>query len=116
MPMEQVRRDSAITKAVFHQRLRDWLENSEDAVVGPEGVDGRTNWVFVRDGVNVFSLHADTRRSAVDEYLQMVTLHGDDLRWEIVTSQRGNETAVAYGPEPVRHISFYLYACAIRHS
>ena len=34
MPMEQVRREQALSKSQFHQRLRRWLDNTSDAVVG----------------------------------------------------------------------------------
>jgi hypothetical protein len=110
MPLKQVPRDEALTKSEFHGRLRDWLNNTEEERIGPENVDGRTSWVYVRDDTNVFGLHADTKRSAVDRYLQIVTLHSDDLRWEIAESQRGNMTTVVYGPERLRYKPFYLYA------
>jgi hypothetical protein len=109
MPMDRVRRRQALTKAEFHQRLRFWLENTADVVVGPEGVDGRTGWVYVRDGSNMFVLHADTKRDAVDRYLQRVRLHDEDLQWTVASSQRGKMTAVEYGSERLRVTSFYLY-------
>ena len=110
MPMDKVRRDQALSKSQFHQRLRSWLDDSSDTVVGPESVDGRTGWVHIRDGSDVFVLHADTRRDAVRSYLQLVTQYGDDLQWDIAESQRGKMTAVVYGPERLRQKSFYLYA------
>ena len=110
VPMERVRRDQPLSKPEFHRRLRFWLENAEDAIIGPEDVDGRTGWVYVRDGSTVFMLHADTKRDAVQRYLQLVSLYGDDLQWEITESQRGKLTAVVYGPEKIRRKSFYLYA------
>jgi hypothetical protein len=108
--MEQVRRDQALSKSEFYRRLRDWLASTTDELVGPEGIDGRSSWVYVHDGSDMFLLHADTRRDAVDRYLQMVALYGNDLRWEITESQRGKMTAVVYGPEKLRHKPFYLYA------
>ena len=80
MPMKQIRREEALTKAEFHERLRDWLNSTDESRIGPEDVDGRTSWVHVRDGADVFGLHADTKRDAVDRYLQSLTLHGNDLR------------------------------------
>ncbi len=113
MPMEKVLRDQALTKVDFHQRLRAWLANAGEAMVGPEDVPGVTSWVHIKDGSRVFALHADAKRDAVVHYLQMVTLHGDDLAWEIVPSQRGNMTAVAFGPEKLRYKPFYLYAIPV---
>src|SRR5712672_1217629 len=101
MPMLQVHRDRPTTKREFHQLLRAWLSSTSDGVVGAEEVDGRTPWIHVRDGTSTFVLHADTRREAVERYVQLVTLHGDELHWEIAPSQRGNMTAVVYGPEQV---------------
>ena len=110
MPMERVLRDSALTKAVFHERLRHWLDSTEDARVGSKGVPGVTPWVYVRDGAQIFALNADTPRDAVRQYLHTVTLHGEDLTWEIFPSQRGKNTAVVYGPDRLPNTSFYLYA------
>jgi hypothetical protein len=109
MAMEQVRRDQAISKEQFHSRLRDWLDNTDDNVIGPEGVDGRTAWIHVHDGSTVFVLHADTKREAVTFYLRLVEQHGGALAWKIAPSQRGKMTTVVYGPEKVRHRPFYLY-------
>jgi len=110
MPMTQVRRNEAISKDVFHKRLQDWLHSSHDNRVGSESVQGNTPWVFVRDGSQYFHLNADTTRQAVERYLQFVAVHGDDLEWEIVPSQRGNMTALVYGPERIRYKPFYFYA------
>jgi hypothetical protein len=110
VPLAEARRDQPLTKAQFHAALRDWLDTTKDAVVGPEAVDGRTPWVHVRDADKLFALHADTSRDAVTRYIQLLDLRGGDLAWEIVASQRGNMTAVAYGPRKVRIKPFYLYA------
>jgi hypothetical protein len=112
MPMPRTDRGHALPRVVFHAQLREWLATTSEAIVGSEHVDGRTVWVHVRDGHQSFGLHADTRRAAVERYLQLVSLHGDDLEWTVVPSQRGNMTAVAYGPERLRHKAFYLYVDA----
>jgi hypothetical protein len=109
MAMERVRGGQALSKFEFHDCLRDWLENTDDAIIGPEDVDGRTGWIHVHDGSGTFVLHADTGRHAVSWYLQTVELYGKDLQWEITESHCGNPTAVAYGPKKLRYKSFYLY-------
>ena len=108
--MTRVPRDSPLTKRAFHQRLREWLRDTDEETIGPEGVDGRTSWIHVRDGSQLFFLHADTRREAVKWYVQVVDEEGDNLDWEIVASQRGKLTAVAFGPKRLRRTSLYLYA------
>ncbi|MCA9499298.1 MAG: hypothetical protein R3B95_14430 [Nitrospirales bacterium] len=109
MPTEQIGPDQAVTKEQFHSILRKWLTETDDTLVGPTTVRGRTPWIHVRDGSRLFFLNADTGRVAVMGYLELVDLHGEDLDWEIVPSQSGRLTAVAYGPERVRHTPFYLY-------
>ena len=107
--MEQVRKTEALTKHEFHHRLRAWISTDEDRV-GPEDAYGATGWVFVRDGQSFFKLNADTKRQAVESYLQTVEVHGDDLEWSVSENKLGNMTAVVYGPDKIRHTSFYLYA------
>ena len=107
--MKQVHPHEALSKSEFHSRLRDWLKNTDDESIGPEGLDGRTFWIYVHDGSNTFGLHVDTSRKAVETYLQLVAQHGDDLQWEIAESQRSKPTAVVYGPNKHRHKPFYLY-------
>lgn len=112
MAMHQIRTKDAVTKSRFHSMLRQWIEDTNDETIGPEGIRGQTPWIHVRDGSTLFFLNADTRRKAVETYLQFVALHGDNIAWTIVPSQRGNMTAVAYGPEVIRHKPFYLYTHA----
>jgi hypothetical protein len=107
--MERVRRDQALNKHEFHERLRNWFNTTDDFVIGPGEVIGPTPWVYVRQGSGIYQLHADTPREAVGHYLQEVGSHGDDLQWEIVESQRGKMTALVYGPQKIRLTSFYLY-------
>lgn len=109
MPMERVRRDKAISKAEFHERLRTWLDQTNDNTIGPPDVVGVTPWVMIMDGPTRFRLHADTPRVAVSSYLQLVALGGDELTWSVVPNERGNENAVVYGPEMNRITSFYMY-------
>ena len=110
MPINRVASKNALNKREFHQQLRHWFQTTGEQLVGAEGVDGRTSWVHVRDGADLFVLHADTSRKTVEDYLHAVTAHGDNLLWNIVPSQRGKMTAIAFGPKKLRITSFYLYA------
>ena len=113
MPMEKVGRKRALSKSEFHQRLRIWFDTTDDKIVGPQDIKYHgTEWIYVCDGSELFKLNADTPRSAVGSYLQMVDLHGDDLQWEITKSQQGKMTALAYGPEKLRCKSFNFYFVA----
>jgi hypothetical protein len=109
MSLKRVRRADAIGKQEFHRRLRFWLEYCDDKQIGSEDVPGVTDWIFVRDSSDLFALHADTKRPAVDTYLKLVEKYGEDLLWQLTTSNRGKATAVKYGPDVVRHTAFYFY-------
>jgi hypothetical protein len=110
MALKRVSKNDPLEKSEFHHRLREWFQNTGENMVGPIDVDGRTRWIYIQDGSDLFGLHADTSREAVDWYLQVVSENGDDLRWDIAASQRGKMTAVVYGPNRLRKKSFYLYA------
>jgi hypothetical protein len=113
--MEKVGRRNALSKTEFHQRIRDWLQNTDDTVIGPEDSKyARTGWV-VRDRSDILVLNADTPRAAVNRYMGLVSQYGNDLRWDRAESERGNMTAVAYGPEKLRCKSFYLYYVSPEH-
>jgi hypothetical protein len=108
MEMERVKRADALAKREFHERLRRWIENTDDHVIKPD-VLPPTAWVHVRNGSDVFILHADTPRDAVSRYLQLVSSYGDGIEWHITTGQRGNRTSALFGPDRVAVKSFYLY-------
>ena len=118
MTIERVPADSAIDKAELHARLLDWFAAtsagaSSDPTVGPVGtggVIGRTPWVHVRDETgDLFSLHADVKRSSVLAYLKLAVRHGSSLTWTVVENAKVNMNAVAYGPDEQRITPFYLY-------
>jgi hypothetical protein len=115
LSLKEVRRDQALNKSQFHERLREFCggNSSDDATVCPNYAYGRRPWIYILDEHRVFVLNADTKRKAVREYLELVAQHSDDLRWELRPSQRGNMTAVAYGPHGLPVQSFYLYAAGV---
>ena len=112
MAIEQVRRADALNRSEFHRRLREWIDNSDDPVIAPQIERGQTPWIYVRDTPRMFVLNADTGRPAVVSYLKLVERFGNDLKWEISASDRGNMTAVVYGPEEIRIKPFYFYVCS----
>jgi hypothetical protein len=108
MPVEQVRLSEAVTKAEVHQRFRDWLQNTDEHIIGPTTIDQRTAWIHVQDGDSRFRLHADANRPAIAEYMRLVVTHGDNIKWHIVANQKGNMNTVAFGPQQ-EHLSNTLY-------
>lgn len=109
MPMERVPASKAFSRTEFHQQLRQWLANTSDAQIGGEDVPGVTAWIYVEHFGDNYRLHADTKREAVEEYLKLVALYGEELEWSVVANKRGNENAVVHGPDQKRVTSFYLY-------
>ena len=109
MPAERIPRREAVSKQRFHELLLDWLAETDEPCIGSTEVDERTPWMHVQVGATLFCLHADTKRSAVLHYLKLVAIHGANIAWTISPSQKGNMTAVAFGPTLERHKPFYRY-------
>jgi hypothetical protein len=110
MPMERVARGAWITKDEFHARLGGWYRSTDDAVIGDPGADGRTAWLWIRDGHRLARLFADTTREAAGEYLLLLArLHGA-VDWHVVESATGQLTKIAFGPDRAVLDGFHLYA------
>jgi hypothetical protein len=109
MPIEKVAKSAPISKSDFHERLKSWFDETDERCIGDPDVPKFSHWVFIVDGEQRFRLHADTARQGVNEYLALVSIHGDDLVWSIVANQRGIENAAAFGPNRERPKLFYLY-------
>ena len=107
--MAKVRKSDAISKPEFHIRLREWFRDTHDAIVGATDIPGVTPWIYIQEHGNQYRLHADAEREALQQYLDLVDIHGDSTEWTIVMNERGNMNAVAFGPKMERVTSFYLY-------
>ncbi|MGH7502878.1 MAG: hypothetical protein ACREL7_14220 [Longimicrobiales bacterium] len=107
--MERVGRTNWITKPEFHARLRRWLRDTEEPVVGDPDAHRRTTWIWIRDGHRLARLYADTTREAVAEYLSLVQAGPGEMQWTVVPSASGHLTKFAFGPD--RHLldGFHLY-------
>lgn len=109
MPLARVPGREPISKPVFHDRMQRWFRDTDEPLVGDPDVDGRTPWVYIRDGGAAYKLHADTPRHAVADYLRLLRSAAGDLAWTTRLSRRGKPTAVADGSEVEVIESFYLY-------
>lgn len=111
MPMQRVRggNRNALTKPVFHARLRDWLNEGEARIDGETASDNRAPWVYIRDGNRLFNIHADSTYEGVKHYLRLVDFYGDGLTWSVVLSKRGHPTKGGFGPEKEVIEGFYVY-------
>jgi hypothetical protein len=99
-----------LSKTEFNTQLLEWLaKTSEEIISPPDYTFGGTGWLYVEDGRQLFKLNRDTKRAGVVTYLKTVIRHGPELEWCVVASQRGNRTAVGFGPTKERVKGFYLY-------
>lgn len=98
-----------LTKRSFHVRLREWLKEGEDRIDGGAASDNRAPWIYVRDGVCLFNIHADSTREGVERNLSLVDQYGDGINWSIVMSKRGKPTKAGFGPLEETLEGFYLY-------
>lgn len=110
MPMQRVGRGEWIGKGEFHSRLRRWLRDTDEELIGDADAHALTAWVWIRDGHRLARLNADTTRQAVNDYLELVRSAPGELEWSIVPSARGHFTKIAFGPDRVILPSFHLYA------
>lgn len=109
MPMQRVARGGWITKAEFHERLTRWFRESREEMVGDPAAHRRTAWIYVRDGHTLAKLHADTRREAVAEYLELLRSHPSPIEWTVIPSATGQLTKIAFGPAKETLRNFHLY-------
>lgn len=111
MSIAKVSRGKAINKRELHLLLRDWLDGTEERIIGDESLQGRTPWIYIRENSQLFRLHSDTNRLGVQSYLEQLKNGGDDILWTIVKNRQGKMNAVAFGPGLFRVKGFYLYLC-----
>ncbi|MFM7674370.1 MAG: hypothetical protein ACKO5F_02010 [Synechococcus sp.] len=112
MPITRIKSSEPLHRREFHQRLKEWLCDSDEAVIGDPAVPGVSAWIYVRDAGRLFRLHADTPRHAIQSYLELVAREGDDMEWHVVNNKKGIPNAVGFGSEAKRVKSLYMYLCA----
>ena len=88
--------------------LRDWLRTGEKTI-GDFGSFGGKPWVRIRLGGTQVVLNADTKRSAVQEYLAYVAENGPDSPWPVVANQRGTVNKVTFRADGVATPGWYAY-------
>jgi hypothetical protein len=99
----------AVDHREFDRLVREWIAEDATGMSGPSGVPGVTHGVHVRRDDRIFVLHADARTEAAAAYLKLVERYGDEITWNVVPSDKGKLSAVAFGPECVRVESMYFY-------
>ena len=111
MPITRVLRSEALSRKEFHQVLQEWIDNSDEDIIGDPDEPGVKAWIHTKESGRLFRLHADTPRYAVESYLELIARQGEDVEWVVVPNARGKWNAVAFGSSPERVKSLYLYLC-----
>jgi len=106
--INQVTKADAISILEFNQLLANWYYNSDatDIKISSEEV-GVTPWIHIKDGGRIFNLNSDTKRTAVNKYLNGFCYKD----WVIVENRNGKKNKVAFGEQKKNEtiIGFYLY-------
>lgn len=111
MPIRKIAKTDAVSRLQLNEMLQRWIHETNEKQIGDESVQGRSPWVYIKEGGRVFRLHADTKRAGVREYLRMAEDHDSEAEWHIFRNRRGRMNSVAFGPELIRPEGFYLYLC-----
>jgi hypothetical protein len=97
-------------KPEFYQVLERWLENTRAPTIGPVGKYGGRAWISMDLGGNRMAvLNADTRRAAVQAYVNDVRARGADVPWSILPNQRGRWNKLAFRADGEELPGWYCY-------
>jgi hypothetical protein len=71
------------------QTLAQWLRDSSAATIGDVATfGGRAHLHLHLDGIDAV-LNADTKRAAVNTYVQIADRDGPDVQWQVIANRRG---------------------------
>lgn len=84
------------SKKSLARLLQDWAEGSDATTIGDVATFGGKAWLTVELSSARVVLNADTKRSAVLEYLAYVDAHDAEDPWHVVTNARGKVNRVVY--------------------
>lgn len=95
-------------KAALVEVLCRWLAESRAQTIGDVGTFGGRPWLFVELGAHQVALNADTKRTAVEAF---VNENGPDpgRAWRVVSNRRGRINKVIPRPEPDPLPGWYAY-------
>ena len=76
--------------------LRAWHQRTDEPTIGDVKQFGGRAYVHVQLGEIRVALNADTKRAAVERYLQAVDTQGAELPWQVVAGGKGTLNKVIY--------------------
>jgi len=108
--MDLIGKKDPLRREAFHEALNEWVSYSQAGdVVGDIERYGGKAWVWVKHLGNHYYRNADTTYNGVHEYLDLVRMHGESIRWSVIDNSRGVKNKAAFGPNQVTIDGFYLY-------
>jgi len=96
------------SKAELVQLLETWL-GTEEKTIGDVGAFSGRPWIHVRFGDVEFVLNADTKRTAVQEFVADAKARGAEVPWTVVANARGRVNKVVYREDGVAAPGWYGY-------
>ena len=91
--------------------LANWLRTSTEATVGEVGAYGGSPLITACIGADTFVLNRDTKRAAVESFLEATTRSGDasNLDWHVTENSRGRVNRVTYRSDDEPTPGWYAY-------
>lgn len=97
-------------KVALLRLLKDWLEVSSAPTIGDVGTFGRTPCIFITLDKDLTAvLNADTKRAAVEQFVDDTRVRGADVPWSVVPNQRGRVNKLAFRADGAETPGWYCY-------
>lgn len=97
------------SKGALTGLLREWARDSDQGTIGDVGHFGGRPWVRVELGADLVVLNADTKRSAVLDYLAHAADVGHNPPWNVRANRNGRINNVAYRDDALPSPGWYAY-------
>jgi uncharacterized protein DUF262/uncharacterized protein DUF1524 len=108
-----VRGTTCTSKPEFEELLTTWFNDTDELTIGDiERYPGLTTWVRVLTGGHEVHVHADTTRSAVGRYLELVSQLGRGIPWHVRYGVRGSLNKICIEPDGSPTSGLFLYTAS----
>jgi hypothetical protein len=99
------------TKAELLQLLKDWLESSTAPTIGNVGTYGRSLCISITLESDLLArLNADTKRSAVKEYVDDALRRGSEAVWSVIPNRDGKLNKLVFREDRTATAGWYCYS------
>jgi hypothetical protein len=98
------------SKTGLLQVLKDWLKASDAPTIGPVRNYGGKAWISIRlDRKWTAVLNADTKRTAIEEYVKDAQTRGADVPWPILPNRNGRWNKLTFKADGEPTPGWYCY-------